>query len=181
VWSLLDRAGGFAWDLHFTGNDGWGALFAAEQADAAEFAKRTVVLASNLQGFTAEAATINDQPATRLTSDKGNVMVSSTDRHVLIAEGSDAEAATGVAMGKLAAPSPPTGATGLLVMVVDVTRWVRHAWTGKIEDDGAKLPPMTVTGVLKAGHDDLHLEAQVPVNDLVALLNKLQNSKPQSP
>jgi hypothetical protein len=38
-----------------------------------------------------------------------------------------------------------------------------------------------VTGVLKAGHDDLHLEAQVPVNDLVALLNKLQNSKPQSP
>ncbi len=182
VWSLLDRTGGFAWDLHFTGNDGWGALFASEQSDAAEMAKRLVVLSTNLQSTTAEAATINDVAATRLNGgDKGNVLVSSDDRHLIIAEGSDAEAATGVALSKLSTPSPPTGANGLLVAVVDITRWVRHAWIGKLEDDGAKLPPMTITAVAKAAHDSLHVDVQVPVADLIALLNKLQNSKPQGP
>jgi hypothetical protein len=180
VWSLLDRSGGFAWDLHFTGNDGWGAILTAEQADAAEFAKRLTVLATNLQSSTSELVTINDQTATRLSGDQGTVLVSTGDRHVVLAEGTDAEASTGVALAKLVTPSPPTGANGLLVAIVDISRWVRHAYTGHLED-GTTLPPVVITAVAKTGKDALHLDANVPITDLVALLNKLQNSKPQQP
>ncbi len=174
-WSMLDRTGAFAWGVDLRGDGSSVSSLVIEQPQAESFTDHAAALQSALGDRTAQSEPALPGFVLRGTETPPRTLaLASADRYVIEVESADADASAAAAAvaGRLGGASAPSGPTGVLVATLDLTRIVRDVFKDRLEPDGT-LPMVAISAVVKVGHDQIHLDASLPVTDASQLLNKV--------